>query len=282
MSNTLGNIILETSVGPADGSKVTTETFGNKAVGIGILQTANEKNRNGRFYPDKELFPQLQSARIQELLKTKNLLAELGHPMSKDLQRQSTIEAKNTCARFLEIWTEGMDIWAKFVGTNNEWGQCFDMDLKEGVLPAWSLRALGSVQQTRNGLEVHNLRIITWDQVIYPSHPGAYTQRIVSESTITASDINEKTEEKYNDFSCKDKLIGIDEQSLISFIESQSDNMKYVKELCDFMYEDVHIDENSGHVKITTNGGDTLLVNLEKYVHNEILNYSDKFIDYIN
>jgi hypothetical protein len=279
MNNTIGNIILESSIGPVDGSKVTNENLNGKAIGIGILQTANEKNRNGRYYPDKELFPQLESSRLQELLRTKNLLAELGHPMSKDLQRQATIDGRNVCARFLTLWVEGFDIWAKFVGTNNDYGRSFDLDLKEGVLPAWSLRALGSVQQTRNGLEVRNLRIITWDQVIYPSHPGAYTQRVISESTIINKKNNPRTEEKYNDYACESKIIPVDEQSLVSFIESQSENIKYVKELCDFMYESIDINKNGSQVKLRTNGGDVLSINLEKYVHNEIMNYSDKFSD---
>ena len=281
MSNTIGNIILETATSPAEGSRVTNENYHGKAVGIGILQTANEKNRNGRYYPDKELFPQLQSPRLIELLKTKNLVAELGHPMSKDLQRQATIDARNECARFLEIWTEGMNIWAKFVGTNNDYGTSFDLDLKEGVLPAWSLRALGSVQQTRNGLEVRNLRIITWDQVIYPSHPGAYTQRVVSEATITENGYDDRKEQPYNDYKCEAKIIPVDEQSLVSYIESQSENLKYVRELCDFMYQDIIVKESGSQVSVKTNGGDTLLINMEDYVHNEIMNYSDKFSDYI-
>ena len=58
--------------------------------------------------------------------------------------------------------------------------------------------------------------------------------------------------------------------------------MKYVRELCDFMYEDISINENGSNVTVRTNGGDTMIIKLEDYVHNEILNYSDKFSDYMN
>ena len=175
--NNITYIINESNNGPIDFQLK--QDLNGKPVGEAILQTANEKNRNGRFYSAEELFPQLTAPRTVELLNAGYLRAEMGHPLSKDLQRQATIDDTKTCARFLKLWTEGNDVHALFTPTNNQLGIAFGMDMREHCLPAWSLRALGSVTQTARGAEVNNLRVITWDNVIYPSHPGAYTQRYV-------------------------------------------------------------------------------------------------------
>ena len=177
----IGYIICETATTYVDKVNIIKESTGSsrRLVAEGVLQTADEKNRNGRWYGKEELFPQLKAPRTMELLKAGYLRAECGHPLSKDLARQQTIDAKLCCAQFLDLWTEGNNVMGRFKGTNNDLGEEFDMDLRDGCLPAWSLRALGTVDETSRGLEVKNLKLITYDNVIYPSHPGVkFAQRI--------------------------------------------------------------------------------------------------------
>jgi hypothetical protein len=108
------------------------------------------------------LFPQLIAPRTKELLEAGYLRAELGHPLSNQLVRQQTIDDSRTCAQFLKLWTEGNNVWARFRGTNNDFGKAFDADLKDGCKPAWSLRALGTIVNTERGGEVRNLKLVTW------------------------------------------------------------------------------------------------------------------------
>jgi hypothetical protein len=256
-----------------------------KAIGEGILQTADERNRNGRYYAEEELFPQLVAPRTKELLAAGYLRAEMGHPLSKDLARQSVIDDKITCARFLTLWTEGKNIWARFKGTNNEYGRAFDLDLKDGCKPAWSLRALGSVMQTSRGAEVKNLRVITWDNVIYPSHPGAYTQRIVSESLAIANEaVTTGTTPTgkiitENDLNGVAMITPIKNEQILNFLQEQSGNLKFIRECFDFVYKDIVVNEKGTKVFLTTNEGDTLVVPMESYVHNELMNYASKKIN---
>ena len=257
-----------------------------KAIGEGILQTADERNRNGRYYAEEELFPQLVAPRTKELLAAGYLRAEMGHPLSKDLARQSVIDDKITCARFLTLWTEGKHIWARFKGTNNMYGEAFDLDLKDNCKPAWSLRALGSVMQTSRGAEVKNLRVITWDNVIYPSHPGAYTQRVVSEalditneSSSIKSDPTSKSILLENDLEGKAFISPINNDQVLNFIQEQSGNLKFIKECFDFVYKDIVVNENGTKVFLTTNEGNTLVVPMESYIHNELMNYATKRLE---
>jgi hypothetical protein len=269
INSNIGYIICESYGEPRDITHI--KTINGKVVAEGILQTVNEKNRNGRYYPREELFPQITAPRTIELMRTGNLLAECGHPLSKDLQRQATIDETKSCARFLKLWTDGDDIKAQFVGTNNELGRTFDLDLKEGVLPAWSLRALGSIIQTNRGCEVKNPKVITWDHVIYPSHTNAYTLNLVSESTNVAN--NNKAIVEGNDISPEGEVIPITNESVLKFIQAESANIKFVRECFDFAYSGIKLNESGSKVLLTTNEGDTLVINLESYVSNELLGY---------
>src|SRR5574344_2472059 len=233
----------------ADSVKVLTDKNG-MAIAEGILQTANEKNRNGRFYPSVELFPQLKAPRTTELLDAGYLRAELGHPLSNELVRQQTIDDSRTCARFLKLWTEGDNIWGRFKGTNNAFGKAFNADLRDGCKPAWSLRALGTIVNTNRGAEVRNLKVITWDQVIYPSHPGAYTQRLVTESA------GYETE---NDLNASSLIVPYANQDVIRYIQSESANFKYIKEQFDFAYDSIVLDEAANKVTLTCNDGNILV-----------------------
>lgn len=268
----IGYIICETGITTAEVTNVIERKNSHgKVVAEGILQTADERNRNGRFYPHEELFPALKANRLLELLYAGYLRAEVGHPLSKELVRQQTIDDTRTCAIFQKIWTQGNDIWGQFTGTNNCYGETFMKDLLEGYKPAWSLRALGSLENTRRGAEVRNPRIITWDQVIYPSHPGAYTQRIVSESTGFGED---------NDVMGESMIIPITNESVINYIRSESANLKVMRECFDFMYDSITVNEHNSTVTLTDKNGSVFVVNLETYIHNELMNYCSEVSEY--
>ena len=263
----IGYIICESAIPGFAETNIVKEENG-KVIGEGILQTANEKNRNGRFYSSEELFPQLTAPRTLELLEAGYLRAELGHPLSDELVRQQTIDDSRTCAQFLKLWTEGDNVWARFRGTNNAFGDSFDKDLRDGCKPAWSLRALGTLVQTARGAEVKKLRLITWDQVIYPSHPHAYTQRLVTESAGYV---------KENDVYCENgKIIPITNQSVIDYIKSESANLKFLENNLDFMYKKVKVNADNSTVTLTTESGDIFVVNLETYINDEIRNYASE------
>lgn len=271
----IGYIICESDV-TASSTTVTNKSINGKAVADCILQTADEKNRNGRYYSEEELFPQLTAPRTVELLNAGYLRAECGHPIDKDLQRQSTIDDTKTCARFLDLYTEGKNIKAHAVGTNNEYGRAFDLDLKEGCLPAWSLRALGSIEQTRRGAEVKNLRLITWDCVIYPSHPGAYTQTVsIGESAIPLIAPSDRPTliGKQEAVTESGIIIPVTNEDVIKFIEAESSNLKFVRECFDYAYNQITINEDGTKVLLTTNLGDKLVINIENFIHNELMNY---------
>lgn len=270
----IGYVVIETATTISDiqpAKIIREDRKSNRVIAQGTLQEANEKNRNGRFYDSRDLFPQLTAPRTLELLQTGNLRAENGHPLSKELVRQQTIDPDKTVAIFLKLWTEGNFIKATFRGTNDARGAEFNQDLLDGFSPSWSLRALGTIQNTGRGAEVKGIKIITWDRVIYPSHPRAYTDGIVSESGVW---LPKNKEENNFVISENDKgvLIPITNDSVINYIKSESANFKTIKESYDLLYDNIELINRGTQVKLTDRAGGIFVVNLESYIHDEIMN----------
>lgn len=261
---TIGYVILESAPLEIPKAEVISDT-GKRVIGEGIIQTAEEENRNGRCYLQQDLLREIGCARTIELLSTGNMLSENGHPMDTSMMRQQTIDPNNTVARFLKIWMDGNNVMAHFKGTNNAKGEEFDQDLREGVLPSWSLRALGSLENIRGRNIVQNLRVITWDRVIFPSHPHAYTTKLVTESygdnPISAVESMNKN----------GMLIPITNESVLNYIKNESANIKSLLRQIDFMYESSAV--VGRHVRLVAKNGDIFMVNLENHIANEIEAY---------
>lgn len=258
----LGYVILESAPMEIPEANIVSES-GKRVIGEGIIQTAEEENRNGRCYLQPDLLAETKCPRTIELLSTGNMLSENGHPMDQSIIRQQTIDPNNTVARFLKIWMEGNNVMAHFKGTNNALGEEFDQDLREGVKPSWSLRALGSLENIRGRNIVRNLKVITWDRVIFPSHPHAYTTRLVTESAVTMNGA------KHEDINKNGMLIPITNESVISYIKSESANIKSLLEQIDFMYESTKLLPGN-RVQLVAKSGDIFVVNLESHISNEI------------
>ena len=276
----MGYIIIETGLTNKEFPvKIDVDRNGtNKVTAEGLLQEANMRNRNLRWYSDSELFPQITCSRTQELVKTGNMRAENGHPMDSSLQRQQTIDPNNTVAIFTALWTEGNFVKGRYRGTNNAKGAEFNQDLLDGFLPSWSLRALGRVEQTARGGEVKGLKLITYDRVIYPSHDKAYTEKIVSEGAcIQESGICDNGNRLYLTENDSGLLIPIITPGVIDFVKQESANLKMFTESLEFEYNDISLTENANQVRLVNKTtGDIAMVNIEDHVRDEIIDFCTK------
>lgn len=267
MSN-IGYIICENQ-SPVQNMTIIGETATGKPIAQGILQEAEEDNRNGRYYEKDQLFPQLKTERTLELLKTGNFKGENGHPMTNDIKRQATIDPNNVCVKFLDIWTEGNFIMAKFTGTNNQLGEEFNRDLLDGELPSFSLRALGSIVNKGGHACVRNIKLITWDRVIYPSHKRAYTQGMVTESGL----IVPETSKLFIDENYKGFVTPITNEKVINLLKQESANINFVMENFSGIYESIQLMNNGRNVQLHDGKGNCLVVNLEHHVKDILMDY---------
>lgn len=268
--NQLGYIIIETSTtgSNTEPAKLIKKRDDGRVEAEGILQEANMKNRNGRWYDSRDLFPELVAPRQIELLNSGNMRGENGHPLSKDLVRQQTVDPNNTVCIYTKFWTEGNFVMGRYYGTYNDKGEEFDKELRNGLSPSFSLRALGSIQNTRRGAEVKGIKLITYDRVIYPSHDKAYTKGLVSESASLVPEGNKAVLEE----SDAGLIIPITNDQVIDYINSQSLSIKQIRESFDLLYDDIKLVKNNSFVQLTDKAGGIYVVRLENYIHDEIMN----------
>lgn len=278
MDNVIGSIILEGAATVEDTVITDKLTTGGKprVIAEGTLQDMDVENRNRRIYASKDLAPEVTGPRIKELLANGEMKGELGHPLSDDLVRQQTIDPKLVCVRYLKIWTEGNKVKAQFKGTNNAYGDEFDADLREGCKPAFSLRALGAIENVSGKAYVKGIRIITWDRVIYPSHKAAYTEKIVSESAIDGKPVYE------NGILVPEQdpgriitLSSSDAKTVINRLQRESANLDTIVNTFEGLMDQITL-INESTVMMTSRYGEKILINLENHIENLIMDYSMK------
>lgn len=259
---------------PVEEYKVVSD-HGGKIIAEGYLQTdLDNKNRNGRIYGVPGIKKEVEGKRLKELISTGNLKGEDGHPSDPAMGVQQAINPMKVSVKYLDVHMDGPNVAAKFCGTNTPQGIAFNADLADGELPSFSLRALGSVSNKNGACYVENVKIITWDRVYYPSHERAYTTKIVNES----AGINPRNEYLKMDTVRNDKgvLIPITNDSLVSFIKQESANIKSVLESFDTLFESITL-INSRTVQMVTHEGAIMMINLEDYVQNQIMDYCERF-----
>jgi hypothetical protein len=269
--STIGNIILEGATTAED----TLITNGNskRVIAEGTLQDMDVENRNRRIYAKSDLMPEINGPRMKELIKAKQFCGEYGHPLSDDLVRQQTIDPKLVCVRFEDIWVEDNLVKARFRGTNNDYGEYFDRDLRDGCKPAFSLRALGAIENVNGKAYVKGIKIITWDSVIYPSHRVAYTDKIVTESALDGSTVHEnQIVVPENDPGRIITLTDSDARTVINRLQKESANLSMIVDALDGIFDNITMIGEST-VLLTDRYGQRLTVNLEDHVDNIIMDY---------
>lgn len=284
-------MIINESVTESDSVVISQE--GGRVYATGILQDLEIENRNGRIYETREMDPELNGERLQELIKAGYLCGHAGHPSSNELSIQSVIDPKQICVRFSKVWRDGKDIHGNFCGTNNELGAMFNQDLIDGYKPAFSLRALGSVDRSKDGkCHVRNIRIITWDHVIFPSHKRAYTShlidakdkdKIIKENAIVGLDGKPLSDNELHrksmitESAAQDGILTpIMNQKVCDFIKEESANVKFIVDTFETLYESAIIVDQGKRVALTTTDGKKVIVNLEQYVQDAIMDWCCK------
>lgn len=273
----IGYYILNEAADPEiiDNLKILSPNKSDRIIAEGTLQRTGSKNRNGRTYLKTDLEPELSAPRQKELFKARQMKGEMGHPDPGQggLGRQQTIDPKLTCVEFLDkFWMEGDLVKGRFKGTNNDLGQYFDLDLREGAKPAFSLRALGSIESRGGVSYVKNLKLITYDQVIFPSHPEAYTSHIVKGATESSF-----VKESSNILVTEGGIITpLTQGKIIEYVKEESNNLKQVIDTLELVYETVKLNDTLNQVILKHVNGDSFVVNLENYIKDDIMNYCFK------
>lgn len=285
-NNTIGYCICEADGITTKPTIISTEK--NRVIAEGCIQDVNATNRNGRYYADSQLFPELKCDRTVELLSTGNFYGEAGHPIDPNIARQQTIDPKLIAPKYLKFWTVGNKVMSQFKGAQTAYGQAFNDIILDETLVSFSLRALGSVENTKKGAEVKNLKVITWDWVIYPSHKAAYMDKILTESANISKGIYQGDGYIYG--SSKDSpnkiimnesadsiiMFPITDDTIIQMIKNESTNYYLMKESFDICGTSVKVINEGTQVQLSDTYGHVFIINTEDHVQDLIMDYCSK------
>jgi hypothetical protein len=151
----------------------------------GVLQRANEKNQNGRIYPENILKREVDKYMGREI-KENRAYGELDHPES------SVVELKNTSHIIRDVWWNGKDVVGKVEILNTPSGRILKELIEAGCTVGISSRGMGSVRQIREDGTVaveNDFDLICWDFVSNPSTHGAF-MKPVNEGVSRGSKVN--------------------------------------------------------------------------------------------
>ena len=249
----------------------------------GVLQVGEKENRNRRFYSTEDLHSEIYSDRIRELVTTGNFKGEAGHPLDLNLSRQQKVDGTLEQVLFTKLWMEGPLVKAHFRGTNNELGRSFNEDLKDGQLPSFSLRSIGSIKNNGGRNQVTNLRIICYDRVYFPSYPDAYTDHIVTESafmddlklTNMNEDMQRKIVESGNSLMVESAVAPIINDEVRKVIMKESYNLNAMCEAFD--QEFTNITRKGNNLQLVDENYNVIVVPIEDYVGAKIDKFCDRF-----
>jgi len=144
------------------------EKSGKPLIMTGILQKADQLNRNGRVYPYDIL--KREADKYMELVENNTAGGELDHPDS------AVVSLANVSHRVTEMWWQGKDLYGKvLIAEDTPAGQILKGLLKAGFMLGISSRGVGSVKNRNNqDIVQEDFELIAFDFVSSPSTPGAY------------------------------------------------------------------------------------------------------------
>lgn len=157
----------------------------DKYVMIRVVLQDFKMNRNLRLYESDVIIDGLKDSRVIELVSKKSWYGESGHPLEQTLERQTNIVKTNSSHIILSYDIYDDRIEGTVINSPYGPGQGFKDEIVDiGSETAFSMRGIGNVIKEQGFVRVTKpLKIITYDNVLYPSHKTAYQQAIVKENT---------------------------------------------------------------------------------------------------
>ena len=147
-----------------------------------VLQSFDKMNRNRRMYEASNIWDKIQNDEyIQTMLRQNSWMGEIDHPsplysgQELSMNRIANPDPKYTSHFIRSPRLNGNLLEANIqTDSSNEHGMNMAIKIVDGkIIPAFSARVLGELQN-RSGRPVVNVRkLICYDWVLYPSHPEA-------------------------------------------------------------------------------------------------------------
>jgi hypothetical protein len=162
--------------------KVLTESISGKKVPAlkltGIFQRANQKNANGRIYPQDVLREAVES--MQDAVKNRRVMGEFDHPPD------AKIHMERVSHLITKLWMDGPTVWGELEVINDDrcpYGAQMACFIDRGIQIGISSRGVGDMEMTlEEGEEAYKVQegfaFVTFDSVAEPSVQGTQLKRL--------------------------------------------------------------------------------------------------------
>ena len=192
----VGVILQELSVMAAE-PKVVNDT--GSVVRFETVLQDTKPNRNKRIYKEDVLSEAIQAARVQELLRTRNMFGEANHPFTTELSRQMVIDQTRISHIVTDIRPpQGGVVRGMIETAATRCGRDFrGLVVENKSTVAFSMRGMGGVRKVpgQDLVEVTKpLALVTYDWVTFPSHQSAYMSTDVKHEGVAPVTMRAATE----------------------------------------------------------------------------------------
>lgn len=164
------------------------------------LQSFGVQNRNKRYYDAQNIMDNIEKSEyIQSMLRQNSWVGELDHPsetingQTLTLQRISNPDPKHDSHFIRKPWLEGNLLKAPIqTDSGTEEGMNLAIKIVDGgLIPAFSARVFGELQNRSGRPTVMAKRLITYDEVLFPSHREALADVSIPQIMESASVLEE-------------------------------------------------------------------------------------------
>lgn len=147
-----------------------------------ILQSFGVKNRNGREYDAQNIMDKITTDDyIQSMLKQNSWMGEIDHPAAEKVGQELTMQRiANPNLRLTSHYIRSPRLEGNLLcagiqtDSSNENGMNMAIKIVDGkIIPCFSARVLGALQNRSGRPVVFVRKLITYDWVLYPSHREA-------------------------------------------------------------------------------------------------------------
>ena len=133
----------------------------------GIIQCADQKNGNGRVYPESVLRREVEN--YKKIINENRALGELDHP------DDSVVNLRNVSHMVTDCWWDGNRVMGKLKALDTPSGNILKSLAQSGVSLGISSRGMGSVHESNgNTIVEDDFQLICFDIVSEPSTTNAY------------------------------------------------------------------------------------------------------------
>lgn len=275
----VAHAIMESVSDPVDHSKIQTIKNDDGLWYLkfpAVLQRFNKLNRNGRTYTKEPMVQGLHDTNVQELISRNSWLGEADHPINPIAKRSSSIERivtimlKNTSHRINSFSVDGDILHGEIETLDNDgYGNMMTKMLLQRLEAAFSVRALVNLIKRPDGTSIIKTkpRIVTYDWVVFPSHPEAYMDKGAP------SLINQKYGENVS--VTESGIIVPVMESALEFLKEESTNLKLISDQMEVSLESATMSDTGDYVYLKDEGV-KYAVPVESFAHAQVRSYLSK------